>query len=434
MVSGVTDTARQDVAMSRFAAAVDRIKGNLIQAVPASLIQRCADALGLTGRDRVLTPVVTTHLALSRALHGGTAISHLCHLTPHEFTPSAYCQAIARLPEAFFATLQTSVTGQIRRDQSEDCWHGHRVFLIDGTGISMPDTPALQAAFGQPPGQAKGCGFPVAHLLALFDAHSGYLLRTQLAPLRTHDLAHAVTMHGAMRTGDLLVGDRAFGSFAHLASLQQRGLHGLFRLPQRRPHGTAWDRHVVYEKPARKPSWMTAAAYAKLPATSTVREVRVKVKLPGCRVQYLVLVTTLLDQSRYPAKELAKLYQLRWRIENDLRDLKITLGMDILKSKTVAGVNKEVQLFSIVYNLVRRVMVDAADRQGVAVDRISFVDALRGLTHAKPGDTVPELIVNPERPGRFEPRVKKRRPKQYPLMKKPRNVLKQEMLEQRLAA
>ena len=191
--------------MSRFAAAVDRIKGNLIQAVPASLIQRCVDALGLTGRDRVLTPVVTTHLALHRALHGGTAIRHLCLLTPYAFTPSAYCQAIARLPEAFFATLQTSVTGQIRRDPATERWHGHRVFLLDGTGVTMPDMPALPTAFGQPPGQAKGCGFPVAHLLCLFDAHNGFLLRTERAPLRTHDLTHAVATHGVLQPGVRLV-------------------------------------------------------------------------------------------------------------------------------------------------------------------------------------------------------------------------------------
>lgn len=420
--------------MSSFAGALARIKGDLAQAVPAALIRRAADAVGYSGRDRVLTPAATTHLALHRALHGGTAISHLRHLSGISFTPSAYCQAVRRLPESFFDLLQVLVTGRLRADRPEDCWRGHRLFLIDGSSVSMPDTPELQAAFGQPPGQAAGCGFPVAHLLALFEAQTGYLLKTVLAPLRTHDLAHAAATHPEMQAGDVLVGDRAFGSFAHLALLGQRGLHGVFRLHQRRPVGTARDRPVSYPKPLQRPSWLTADEYAALPPTVRVREVRVRVRTPGRRVRELVLVTTLLSRRQYPPRELARVYAQRWRAEVNLRSLKTTLGLDVLRSKTAQGVRKEVAVFALAYNLVRRVMRQAADRQKVAVDRISFVDALRWLRRARPGDVVPELVVHPERGGRFEPRVKKRRPKPYRLMTRPRAVLKQELLGQRIAA
>jgi hypothetical protein len=301
--------------MSSFAAAAARVKGDVRRAVPAALVARVADILGIAGRNRVLTPAVTTHLALLRALHGSTAISHLRHLGGVPFTPSAYCQAVARLPEAFFGLLGLVVTDRLRDDREADRWLGHRLFLIDGTGVSMPDTPGLQAAFGQPGGQRPGCGFPVAHVLALFEARSGYLLKVVPAPLRTHDLAHAAALHPQLRAGDVLVGDRAFGSFAHLALCQRRGLHAIFRAHQRRRHTTAPDRRVRYTKPARRPAWMAAPQYGALPAEVEVREVRVRVRVPGRRARTLVLVTTLLDRRRYPARAIARVYEQRWQVE-----------------------------------------------------------------------------------------------------------------------
>jgi hypothetical protein len=420
--------------MTSFAAAVDRIKGDVRRAVPATLITRATTALGILGRNRLLTPAVTTHLALHRALHGGTAITHLRHLAEVSFTPSAYCQAIARLPETFFRLLQILVTDRLRDDRPQDRWNGHRLFLIDGTGVSMPDTPDLQRAFGQPGGQTFGCGFPVAHLLALFEAQSGYLLKTLVAPLRTHDLTHAATMHPQMHAGDVLVGDRAFGSFAHLALCRRRELHAVFRAHQRRRHTTAPDRLVWYAKPAQRPAWMTAAEYEALPAELHVREIRVRVRTPGRRLRTLVLVTTLLDRCRYPARAIARVYEQRWRVETYLAHLKTTMGMDVLKSRTAEGVRKEIVVFGLAYNLVRRVMRAAADRQGVGVDRISFVDALRWLRQAKAEEALPALVVHPNRPGRFDPRVKKRRPKQYPRMTRPRAELKKELRKKQLAA
>jgi Transposase DDE domain len=422
----------QEVFMTSFAAALERIKGDVRQAVPAHLITRATNALGILSRNRLLTPAVTTHLALYRALHGGTAITHLRHLAEMSFTPSAYCQAIARLPETFFRLLQILVTDRLRHDRPQDRWLGHRLFLIDGTGVSMPDTPDLQAAFGQPGGQKLGCGFPVAHLLVLFEARSGYLLKTLVAPLRTHDLTHAAALHPEMQAGDVLVGDRAFASFAHLALCLRRGLHAVFRAHQRRRHTTAPDRLVRYAQPSRRPSWMTAEEYDALPGEVLVREIRVRVRTPGRRLRTLVLVTTLLDRRRYPARAIARVYEQRWRVETNLAHLKTTLGMDILKSRTAEGVRKEILVFGLAYNLVRRVMRAAADRQGVEWDRVSFVDALRWLRQAKAEEELPRLVVHPRRPGRFDPRVKKRRPKPYPRMTRPRGELKKELRKKQL--
>jgi hypothetical protein len=169
---------------------------------------------------------------------------------------------------------------------------------------------------------------------------------------------------------------------------------------------------------------MTAEEYARLPESLLVREVRFAVREPGRRVRQVTLVTTLLDPRRYSARALAKLYAQRWQAETDLRHLKQTLGMDVLRCTTLSGVVKELLRFVVVYNLVRRVMREASRRQHVAPDRISFVDALRWLRHARPGEDLPRLRVNPKRPGRVEPRVCKRRPKQYPRMTRPRAELR----------
>ena len=174
---------------------------------------------------------------------------------------------------------------------------------------------------------------------------------------------------------------------------------------------------------------MTAEEHDTPPETLTVRECRYQVSRPGHRVHSVALVTTLLDADLYPLEELAGLYAARWRVETDIGHLKTTLGMDALHWKTEAGVQKELATFAIVYNLVRLIMLEASRRQGVAVNRISFADALRWLSSSPPGMALSGLIVNPDRPGRVEPRCKKRRAKKYPYMIHPRKVLRQRLLE-----
>lgn len=446
--------------------ALERIKSQINQSVPADLIEKLCRDLRHRWRDRDLGPVVTTHLFLQQVLHGNTAIAHLRRLSGLDFTDSAYCQARARLPLELLQRLQQAVTDGLRADgddRPDSRWLGHRVFLLDGSSFSMPDTPELREHFGQPSGQAAGCGFPVAHLMTLFDARRGYLLRVSSRPLETHDMSQAAALHAELRGGDVLVGDRAFASFAHLALCLRQGIYGLFRAHQRqiidfrlgRPHlspgasakGQAgkprsrWlkrlgrrDQLVEYYKPKERPDWMTVEDYAALPESIVVRELRYEVRRPGYRTRVVTLVTTLLDPKAYPAAELTRLYGLRWGVETDLRHLKQTMQMDVLHCQTVAGVAKELAVFALVYNLVRRVMEEAGRRQGVEADRVSFVDALRWLQAARPGEEVPKLVVNPDRPGRVQPRVRKRRPKQYPLLTQPRAELHKALLEQRPAA
>jgi DDE family transposase len=410
-----------------------------------------------TWRTCLLDPVATVHLFLLQVLHGNTAINHLPRLCGKSFTDSAYCQARARLPLGVFEDLVRRVADGLRPlTEDAGAWHGHRAFVADGSGFSMPDTPELRAHFGQPGNQAPGCGFPVAHLLALFHVGTGMLLEVLTGPLCTHDMSGVARLHPQLRRGDVLLGDRGFCSFAHLALLMARGVHGVFRMHQRqvvdftphRPHARAggkgkglpssrWlrglgatDQLVAWLKPERRPGWMTAGQFASLPEELVSRELRYRIDRPGFRVRSVTLVTTLLDAEVYPAEALATLYRSRWQVELNLRHLKTTMRMDVLRCETVAGVSKELLVFALVYNLVRLVMLEASRRQAVAVDRISFVDALRWLAEARPGEVLPRLVVNPDRPDRVEPRVRKRRPKQYPLMKKPRSVLRKALLEQ----
>ena len=372
-------------------------------------------------------------------------------------TGEAYGQARARLPLAVLQRLLEGVVARLRdADDSAGRWRGHRTLLIDGSTASMPDTPPLQREFGLPGGQAVGLGFPCMHLLAVFDAATGFLRRLVAAPWRTHDMSQLKHVHPAIEAGDILLGDRGFCSFAHLALLTARGVFAVFRLHQRqiadftpeRPSGdqgqptSRWlkclgshDQLVAYVKPKARPDWLSEADYAALPATLTVRELRYQVAVPGFRTKEITLVTTLLDPDRYPATALAELYQQRWEIETNFRHLKTTLRLDVLRCQTVAGVAKELTVDALVDNLVRLVMVQAARQQQVPIDRISFVDAVRWLEQAMFGDAAPlHLRINRRRPHRYEPRAVKRRAKPHNLLTVPRDQARQRLRDQSLAA
>jgi hypothetical protein len=437
---------------------VRQFKNNWTQELnEASLEQTCRDQ-GMNWNQTLLNPIMTIKIFFLQILHGNTAMTHLRILTKLSFSASAYCQARMKIPLQIFQSLLAQTAAQMQDDLSDaQRWLGHRLFLVDGSSFSMPDEPCLQKEFGQPSGQQEGCGFPVAHFLALMYAGTGMITKVLTAPLRTHDMSGMVELHPELQKGDVLAADRAFCSFAHLALLGLRGVQAVFRIHQRqivdftagRPHvepsktsqqdmkgmpRSRWirafgleDQLVEWFRPDEPPTWMTDEQYATLPDSLEVRELRYRVDRKGFRTQEVTLVTTLVDAQAYSAEELALVYYRRWSIETNFGHLKTTMKMDVLKCETVEGVLKELAVFVLVYNLVRLVMVEAASRQQVDVDRISFIDALRWLQSAEPDEELPKLVVNPSRPNRYEPRVRKRRPKQYPLMTKPRKVLKQKL-------
>jgi len=414
-------------------------------------------------RERDLGPVTTVKMFLLQILFGNVACNFVPHLARICVTGSAYCDARARLPLAALQSLLTRCTQQMAKAAAgTGRWLGHRLLLIDGSGFSMPDTPELGDYFGHSGNQQRGCGFPTARWLALMHFGSGLIEKVIATPLNSHDLSRVSQLHPEMERGDVLLGDRAYSSFAHLALLVSRGLHGIFRAHQHlivdfmphRPHvskrgrrnpehrpRSRWlqslgilDQLVEWQRPSSPPPWLCPSDWATLPRVLRIRELRYTIARPGFRVRTVTLVTTLLDPLRYPKEKLAEAYGLRWTIETAFGHLKTTMRMDVLHCQTVAGVLKELTMFLLVYNLVRMTVLEAARRQGVKPDRISFADALHWLATAGPSDLLPALVVNPRRPHRFEPRCIKRRPKKFPCLQKPRHELRQLLMSQRLGA
>lgn len=450
--------------LASIAKIVEQFKQQWTEEISDHAIENAVREAGRKWRDRKLNPITTVHLFFLQILHGNAACNFLPHLARRNFTGSAYCEARGKLPLEALETLLTRATAQMAQcARDAGLWLGHRLFMVDGSSFSMPDTDELREHFGQPGGQTPGCGFPTASWLALVHFRSGLFQKVIAGPLRHHDMSGVTQIHPELKPGDVLLGDRAFCSFAHLALLVSAGIHGIFRAHQKlivdftpgRPHKSSipkrartkglpssrWivqlaptDQSVEWFRPKRRPEWMSAEAFAVLPATLQVRELRYKIARPGFRVREVTLVTTLLDARIYTAEDLAAAYGLRWSIETNFDHIKTTMKMDVLRCKTVDGVLKELTMFLIVYNLVRMVMLEAADRQGVPVERISFIDALRWLATAQPGDLLPALVINPARPGRAEPRARKHRPKEYDLLNRPRDVLRKLLLNQEVAA
>jgi hypothetical protein len=455
--------------------ALARIKQDLGEFLPEGAIATACRRENHRWRERRLGPAATVHLFVLQVLAFNTAMTHLRHLAGQAVNAASYCRARMRLPLAVLQRLLRDTSTAMREalgaaaagpgDAGEPgLWCGLRALLVDGSSTITPDTPASQQAFGQPAGQAPGCGFPVPKVLGLFDAFSGLVVEMLCFPLYTHEQSKVWQLHPLMRPGDLLVGDRGFCSFAHLAMLAGRGVLACFRMHQRqvvdfRPHRKAraaskqkqrqqrkgrpastfvrrlgrHDQVVRWRRPRRhdRPAWMSDGQYDALPEELEVRELRYVLPRRGQRTRVVTIATTLLDPDRYPKAKVAELYGIRWRVETHFAQLKTTLGMRKVKSRTPDGVRKELAVYCLVYNLVHAVMARAAQRQGVTPWRISFVDAVRWLLSAAPGEEVAELLVNPPRPGRHEPRVIKDLQDTYRKMTKSRGELRKALKKQR---
>lgn len=444
--------------MANLIEAVGVIKRGVARHLTAATIEAAARAEQHRWRRRELGPAETVHTLCLQVLHGNPACAQAVRLADLNCTAEAYGQARARLPLGVWVRLLER-TGRAAGGSVAPSWCGHRTFLIDGSSFSMPDAPELQARFGQHANQAAGCGFPIAHWLTMFDAESGLLIKQLASPLTTHDLTDVSALHAELTVGDVVVGDSAFGTYAHLALLLKQQLHGVFRIDGRRlvsfradrkatgRRGRAasladarlvrklgrFDQLVEYDKPSTCPPWLSPELYAALPEKMVVRELRYRTKQRRGRTHVVTVVTTLTNVELYSTAALAELYGRRWSVETDLAHLKTTMGLRVLRCRTVAGVLKELTVFAIVYNLVRLVMLAAAETQHVPAARVSFVDALRWLAQAARRLSPLRVAVNRRRPNRHEPRVRKRRPKHYLWMQQPRRKLRQQLTRQPLA-
>lgn len=462
--------------MRRFADGAAQLKrafvaGGDVFPVDAALIADVSRAVAYRGRRCFWTPMVTVLTFLRQVLAGNCSCRAAVAMTvshsaaweasgaddgPGRMSgdPSAYAQARARLPLQWFKTLHRRVADAVDgRDAAMPTWCGRRVYLIDGTTVDMPDTPALQRAVPQPAGQKRGCGFPQARLTAIFNWASGAWLDLAVDHLRIQELPLLRRMLGRFRPGDVLVADRAYHSYADLAVLTQRGVDAVVRLHEarlpnlRRIRWLGRDEQIVeWHRPQRRPIHLSAAQWAKLPEHRVVRRLRVRVAQCGFRTRRYELLTTLLDATQFPADAVASLYRDRWRAELNLRHIKSTLRMERLHGRSVDIVHKELLMYGVTYNLVRAMMARAAELTGVNPHRLSFAGTVQRTIAMMPylngcGAKTParnltrqllELIaadVVPHRPDRIEPRAVKRRPKSYLPLVAPRPEMRDTLLK-----
>jgi IS4 transposase len=351
----------------------------------------------------------------------------------------AYCKARAKLTELFLWLLTYDVGRQLE-EQALDAWrwHGKRVVLVDGSTLSMPDTPANQQAYPQSRSQRPGVGFPILRWVALLGLATGAVLDSAFGPYcgkETGETALFRTLLPALLRGDLVVADRYYCSYWMVALLLAQDADVVFRKHQLRHTDFRCGRrlgrndHIVTWTKPQRPPWMDQATYDSLPETVQLREVRTKIITPGCRVKELVVVSTLRDQETYTQEDILDLYHERWHAEIDLRSIKTQMKMEILRCKSPEMVRKEIWAHLLAYNLVRTVMAQAAAEHNLTPRQISFAGAMQtlnefrtSLLHASTAE-LPELNSRilaaiarhrvGNRPGRVEPRKVKRRPKGY---------------------
>jgi hypothetical protein len=418
--------------------------------------------------DRIYTPLTTLLVFLWQVI----SQDHSCRaavskLLAHRVArgerscsaeTGAYCIARKRLPEAMFHSLVRQ-TGRQLHDQSPADWHfhGRAVKVFDGSTVSMPDTPANQAEYPQGPNQKPGVGFPIARIAAVFSLACGAVIDWAICRYQgkgQSELGLLRLLWQAFQPGDIMLADRYLCSWSELAILQQRGVDFVARIHQARKtdfrHGKRLgdNDHLATWKKPRKPEWMDQAQYDALPAELVVREVRLEVRIPGFRPTRLTIATSLLDAELFSLDDLTELYRQRWHAELDLRSLKQTMQMDVLRCKTPALVRKEISTHLLAYNLVRTIMAQAAKQHALAPRTISFKGALQTLIafqpHWESASTNQFLHLHRklltaiathrvgDRPDRFEPRKRKRRPKPYSLLTQPRAQARQAMVRKGL--
>jgi len=366
---------------------------------------------------------------------------------------AAYCKARQKLDQSTLESILKHTTTGIQAVADPDRLHGRRVIVVDGTGVSMPDTEQNQEKWPQQKHQKPGCGFPQAAICACFNLHNGALLSHEVDNKKSHELPMLRKQWHTFKPGDIFLGDKGFCSYYDQSSLKDRGVDSVITLARRIPVTEADavkvldkdDLLIQWKKPVRrhKLSSYSQEDWEGLAETLMLRQIKVSVKQPGFRVASFYIVTTLLDAEAYPASEIADLYFQRWDVELFFRDIKTTMGMDILRCKTPEMVRKEILMHLIAYNCIRRLMLEAAEKKGVKPRRISFKGSVQALRQWEPHlnqgqmsrDERAQLIrlltdsiagnIAPDRPGRSEPRAVKRRPNHFQLLTAPRHMMKE---------
>jgi hypothetical protein len=415
---------------------------------------------GANSRDRIFSLLLTFQCFLWQVLKPKTAcrevvrqvqsLFRLKHLGWVDEGTSAYCQARQRLPkDRLERILAATATTAETRAGSGGGLAGRPVKVVDGSSTQLPDTAQNQRRYPQPAEQKPGCGFPVLKFLLLFSLNSGSVLNVVMASLHNHDLRLLRQLQSQLKSGDILLGDRAYGEYTTLATWPKAGVDVVARLHQKRKVDFRKARRLarndglfLWTKGYQQSDVLSPRQWAQLPSPITVRIIRFTAAIRGHRCRRITLVTSLLDPALYPAEQLIALYARRWRLELCLRDLKTTLGMEQLRCLSPDMAEKELLAYLIGHNLIRCLMAQAIARHQADLQRVSFkgtLDAARQYSATllqsrsrKTRDQLWEdLLLNlvrdqlPYRPYRSEPRAVKRRPKSFPLLTQPRRQFKE---------
>ncbi len=434
----------------------------------AEIVIEALTAAKITWNDSIYQPLVTLWVFLSQVLsEDHSCKAAVARLIMHRLgngqkacsaKTGAYCTARKRLPEKLIADVACQ-TGRALDAQANPqwSWKGRNVYMFDGTTVSMPDTLANQTAYPQPDTQKPGLGFPMARVGTIISLSCGAIVNLSFcryAGKGQSEVGLLRSMWDILSPGDVLMTDCIMSTWTEIMLLKQRGIDSVSRLNRarrsadfRRGKRLGNEDHVVlWSKPSRKPDTIDRQAFNALPDFLEIRELRIQVEQRGFRTKSLVVVTTLCDPEAFAKNDLAQAYRFRWNHELDLRSIKNTMHMDILRCKSPALVRKEVWTHVLAYNLIRTMMAQAAAKHGLEPRTISFKGALRLLEefqrlidyqaeqgaahrlrcyHAMLDCIVVHRVA--DRPDRFEPRLRKRRPKHYGFLRKPRRVIQSEM-------
>ena len=432
--------------MASIASSLRQVNRELELLLPAEdILRACRDA-GYRFRVRLLDPALTVHFLILQLL-AQSSLRGLRRIVHLKISKQAIAQARVRLPLALMLKLVETLCQRAAglAEAAGADWRGHRLVMVDGSCCRVDDTPALRKSFGKPSnqrGSSPGC--PLVRLLAVLDYSSGMIRRIISMPYAQQELKALALIFRHLKAGDLILADRGLLSYAHVALMLKRKLCLCIRLRgQLVVHGRGKATHLKRERLGKQdmlvqwhrgscPTWMSKLRFKRLPEQLQLRQIAYRICRRGFRPTWAWIITDRLDPEQYPARSLIELYQRRWQVEVDFRDLKSTMGMKHLRSRTVEGVRKELAAFVILYNLIRLTMLKSATSQGVAPDRISFIDAADWLLWSRDDDAICLLEVNPTRRRNTQPRAIKDYRRNFGRLAQPRSKLERPPCEARL--
>ena len=380
--------------------------------------------------------------------------AHACRksLPQPSSSTAAYCKARAKLQLENLQTIYQHTSQYLSEQASSGHLNGRRVIVVDGSGISMPDTEENQSKWPQQANQKPGCGFPQAVLCVCFNLHTGIALSHELGNKKSAELSMLRQQSDTFKEDDIFLGDKGFCSYYDQSIMRENKIDSVITLARRKPVKASDAIEILGENDLiiewKKPKWNKNHSYSKvdwqaLPECLRLRQIKVTVNEPGFRTTSFYIITTLLDARSYSADALADLYYQRWQVELFFRDIKTSMGMDILRCKSPDMIHKQILMYFIVYNCIRRLIMESAIQYDVSHSRVSFKACLQALRQwiacwipgkdsrlesnrlmSELKSCIADKIV-PLRSGRSEPRAVKRRPKNYQLLNKPRHEMKE---------